>query len=67
MGIVEQLAEIRAARATENASRLFVENLLKDSDFTEAKIASLANVPANVPANVSLSFVRKVKKGLATK
>jgi hypothetical protein len=66
MGIAEHLAEIRATEARkialkegleegkENASRLFVENLLKDSDFTQAKIASLANV--------SLAFVKKVKK-----
>ena len=59
MNIFEQIAEIKAAEAREEASRLFVQNLLKDSDFTQAKIASLANV--------SLSFVRKVKKGLATK
>jgi len=31
-----------------------VENLLNDSDFTQAKIASLANV--------SLAFIRRVKK-----
>lgn len=63
MGIVEVLAEMRAAEAREEereiTSRLFVQNLLKDSDFTQAKIASLANV--------SLAFVRKVKKGLAKK
>jgi predicted XRE-type DNA-binding protein len=63
MGIIEQLAEIKAeearAEALENASRLFVENLLKQSDFSQAKIASLANV--------SLSFVKKVKKGLSSK
>jgi hypothetical protein len=71
MGIVEQLAEIKATKALkegmekgreegrENANRLFVENLLKDSDFTQAKIASLANV--------SLVFVHKIKKGLGTK
>jgi hypothetical protein len=65
MDIFEHLAQIRAAEALEkgreegreNANRLFVENLLKESDFTQAKIASLANV--------SLAFVRKVKKGLA--
>jgi hypothetical protein len=63
MDIFEQVAEIRAAEAreeaVENTSRRFVENLLKDSDFTQAKIASLANV--------TLGFVRKVKKGLGTK
>ena len=59
MGIVEVLAEMRAAEEREITSRLFVQNLLKDSDFTQAKIASLANV--------SLAFVRKVKKGLAKK
>jgi hypothetical protein len=63
MGIVEVLAEMRAEEAREeereNANKRFVQNLLKGSDFTQAKIASLANV--------SLAFVRKVKKGLATK
>ena len=59
MGIIEQLAEIKAEEARENTSRLFVENLLKESDFPQAKIASLANV--------SLSFVKKVKKGLSSK
>jgi len=70
MGIAEQLAEIRATEALkvgikkgreegleegkENASRIFVENLLKDGLYTQDKIASLANV--------SLAFVKKVKK-----
>jgi len=60
MGIIEQLAEIRAKEARaderENASRLFVRNLLKDSEFSLQKIASMANT--------SLGFVKKVKKEL---
>jgi predicted transposase YdaD len=38
----------------ENSCRLFVENLLKNSDFPEEKIASLANV--------TIDFVNDVKK-----
>ena len=67
MGYFEQLAEIRAEEAMEKgiekgakkASLLFVENLLKGTDFTPKKIASLANV--------SLDFVKKVKASLSTK
>jgi hypothetical protein len=40
----------------ENNSRLFVENLLKESQFPVEKIASLANV--------TVDFVKNVKKGL---
>jgi hypothetical protein len=70
MGIAEHLAELRATEALkvgiekgreegreegkENASRTFVENLLKDGLYTQEKIASLADV--------SLAFVKKVKK-----
>jgi predicted transposase YdaD len=75
MGIAEHLAELRATEALkvgiekgreegreegkENASRTFVENLLKDGLYTQDKIAS--------SANVSLAFVRKVKKDRRTK
>jgi len=71
MGIVEHLAEIRATEARkvalkegleegkENASRAFVENLLRDGLYTQVKIASLANV--------TLAFVKKVKKGQGSK
>jgi hypothetical protein len=63
MGIEEQLAEIKAGEArkegeekVQTITRLFVENLLKGSDFSLEKIASMANV--------SLSFVKKVKMNL---
>jgi len=56
MGIIEQLAEIRAEETLENANRRFVESLLKKSDFSMPKIASLVGVP--------LTFVKKVKKEL---
>jgi hypothetical protein len=54
MDIFEQVAEVRYEEAVQKASRLFVENLLKETTFSQTKIASLANV--------TLSFVRKVKK-----
>jgi len=57
MGIIEQLAEIKAKEsahaAEEKKNLLFVENLLKGTDFSIEKIASLANV--------SIDFVREVK------
>ena len=62
MGVLEQLAEMRAQeglqQGQENAKRLFVENLLKEGSFSQQKIASLANV--------SLNFVRKIKASLRT-
>ena len=71
MGIFEQLAEIKAkegreigiakgiAKGKEEATHLFVENLLRDSDFPLEKIASMTNV--------TISFVKKVKKTLPAK
>jgi predicted transposase YdaD len=61
MGIIEQLAEIRAQEGHEmgleegrvESSRLFVGNLLQETDFSIEKIASLANV--------SVDFVKEVK------
>jgi flagellar biosynthesis/type III secretory pathway protein FliH len=46
-------------KGRENTSRLFVENLLKDGNFSVKKIASLANVTEN--------FVSKIKKELKVK
>jgi hypothetical protein len=67
MGIIEQVAEMREAegmkkglkRGEKKASRLFVENLLNNSNFSLQKIASLANV--------SIDFVKKVKKEISSK
>jgi len=42
----------------EETSRLFVENLLKESEFSVEKIASLANV--------SVDFVNEVKNKLSS-
>jgi len=53
MGLHEQITEMRVKEVEEKTSRLFVKNLLKESDFSLEKIASLANV--------SLEFVKKVK------
>jgi len=53
MGIIEQLAEIKVQEEREKNSRLFVENLLKGTDFSLEKIASLAGV--------SVAFVEKMK------
>jgi hypothetical protein len=66
MGIIEQLAEIKAEEARvkgeekiQKNTRLIVENLLRDSTYPEEKIASMTNV--------TLDFVKKVKKGLSSK
>jgi hypothetical protein len=68
MGIIEQLAQIKSEEALERglqtglaqgqqiSSRLFVENLLKKTEFSLEKIASLANVP--------VGFVHSVKSTL---
>ena len=64
MGIIEQLAQIKSEEAREEgraegqeiSSRLFVENLLKNTEFSLEKVASLANV--------SVDFVRTVKSTL---
>lgn len=59
MDIFEQVAEIKARKATEACNRLFVENLLKDSTLDDEKIASMADV--------TLEYVKKVKVGLKKK
>lgn len=63
MGIVEQLAEIKQQEARMEgrgmANRLFIKNLLKDSDFTLEKIASLTGV--------SIDYVKHVKKNIRSK
>lgn len=75
MGIIEQVKQIRLEEAREvgreeglktgrkegrdEERRLFVENLLKDSDFAPEKIASVANV--------SLEYVNEVKVKLRAK
>jgi len=67
MGILEQIAEIKAAEALEKgraegeelANRRFVEYLLTNTDFSLDKIAS--------EANVSLDFVNRIKEGIRTK
>jgi len=68
MGINEQLAQIKSEEDREDgllvgrtegqqiSSRLFVENLLKNTDFSLEKMASLANV--------NIDFVRAVKNTL---
>jgi hypothetical protein len=63
MDIFERVAEMRREEGlkegVEKASRLFVENLLKGSEFNEKKIASMANV--------TLAFVKKIKADLRKK
>ena len=67
MGIIEQLAEIRAEEAriderekTRQAEATkFVENLLSNTEFSLEKIASLTDV--------SVAFVKKVKENLRSK
>jgi len=63
MDIFEQVAEMKAQEARKEGieegrteeRRHFVENLLKESDFSLEKIASLANV--------SVGYVKEIKKG----
>lgn len=68
MGILEQLAEIKAEEArkegekklrkvTQEKDRTFVESLLIDTKFGVEKIANLTKVPVD--------FVQQVKKGLS--
>ena len=52
MGIIEQLAEIKADEAREK----FVKQLLTGTEFSVDRIAELVEVPA--------SFVKKVKASL---
>ena len=59
MGIDEYVKMVAKEEARENYSWLFVENLLKGSDFSAEKIASLANV--------TVEFVNKIKNGLEDK
>jgi hypothetical protein len=63
MGILEYLAQERTKEIQmevgEQKNRLFVENLLKGTDFSMAKIASLAAV--------SVYYVKKVKSSLHKK
>jgi predicted transposase/invertase (TIGR01784 family) len=63
MGIIEQVTQMKTEEARvegeETARRLFVENLLKETKFSDEKIASLSNV--------SISVVKKIKKGIASK
>jgi len=58
MGLIEQLAEIRAQEAREDQKKIFITNLLSSTDFSVEKIASLAAV--------SVSFVEEVKENLPT-
>ncbi len=59
MDIFDQVAEMKRQEGVQETSRLVVENLLKQSDFSMEKIASVANV--------SLEFVKEVKKNLKKK
>ena len=65
MGIVEQLTELERQEAVaegrregvEEATRHFVENLLKDSSFPLEKIASLAEVSLEVVKEISVMSI----------
>jgi hypothetical protein len=59
MGIIEQMAEIRAEEAIEKNKTSFVKNLIKKTEFSDEKIADLAQVP--------LDFVLKIRKKLKLK
>jgi hypothetical protein len=59
MGIIDQIAEIRAEEAVEKNKTSFVKNLIKETEFSDEKIAALAQV--------SLDFVLKIRKKLKLK
>lgn len=59
MGIIEQIAEIRAEEATLESKTAFVTNLIQQTDFSDDKIASLAQV--------SIDFVLKIRNQLKLK
>jgi len=54
MGIDEYLMEVGREEQLEKSNRLFVGNLLSGTDFSDEKIASLANV--------SVEFVHQIKE-----
>jgi len=68
MGIIEQLAQIKSEEALEKgraegqeiSSRLFVENLLRNTEFSLEKVASLANVSVDFVHTVKNSFINIV-------
>ena len=65
MGIIEQLAEIKRMdnleegrrEGAEEATRRFVENLLKDSTFTLKRIASLAGISIEAVQEIKLMSI----------
>ena len=63
MGLLEQIAEIRAEEAEQKGrmetTHLFVENLLSNTEFSDEKIAALASV--------TIAFVEKVRKDLSSR
>ena len=56
MGIIEQVAEMRAEKAKVETKQAIVINLLKETKFSEKKIASIADLP--------IEAVQEMKKGL---
>ena len=56
MDIIEQVAEIRKKEGIMEARQTMVEKLVAETDFSEEKIASLADV--------SVDVVKKIKKGI---
>ena len=56
MGLEEQVLEMKKQEGRQEGSSFFVENLLRSTDFTDERIASLAGV--------SLEFVRQTRKKL---
>jgi len=59
MGVKEYLIQQGREEGLEEGKELFVKNLLSNTDFTIAKIASLANV--------TQAFVKKVRTSLQKK
>jgi len=59
MGIIEQLAEIKAEEAREEGNEKAAKLLLENTEFSVGKIAELVGVP--------VSLVKKVKESLRLK
>ena len=53
MGIIEQVLELREQKGRRERNTIFVENLIRNTDFLDERIAELADVP--------IEFVKKMR------
>ena len=59
MGVLEQLAEIRADERAEKVNRRIVENLINNTEFSSDRIAFLVGV--------TVEFVESIRKELQSR